>query len=273
MVGQDRYYIRYLFDNDNKPKLRQIAPSATTVVSAIKNDSLDLIVRIKGENYLNRAAERGTLIHNVLQNIIENGDINVNYVNQLITEGKFNKEEANDIWSKIFSLLTHEIFQKKMFHNVLTEQTLFGEIDGCLVAGTMDYYDKDNNILVDWKSGAINELGFHYEMQMSIYAELCKQNYKLTDYPTCMIVCPVAHNTVRKNYASRELVVTDISKKISEFNLLYKYGDWDNKIKTKLLNKKYVNLNNISLDNIAESKQHRLSEIDILLNNIGENNG
>lgn len=270
-VGADRYYIKYSYVN-NKAELISIAPSATTVASAIVNDTLETIVNVQGADFLQRAADRGTVIHEMLNNIIENQSdyVNIEYLNILMDRYRFNSQkDRTNIICKLFSILTHDIFQSKRYNNVLSEHTIIGEIGGLPVAGTMDYYDKENNILVDWKTGVYTSAGYHYTLQMAIYAELCKQEFNLDDYPKCYIVCPKNH-TNRKSFACTEIDVTQdaILEALEGFDTIYKAGDWANKTATNLLSKKYMTNKQTKINGISSAISNKISEIDLLLTNL-----
>ena len=271
-ANDNRYYVKYDYMNEEqKPTIKAIAPSVTTAIGTIKNKELELIINIKGKAFLNRAAERGTIIHNIIDEIIKENKIgiNKNLLNYYFSDNNFNdKTENNELTNKLYSILTHPIFLEDN-SNVVSEKTLFNDIDRRKIAGTMDYYNKETNVLIDWKSGAIPALNFHYKMQLAVYAHLTKLEYDLAEYPITKIVCPKNHKN-RKTLAHSEFILdnAEVPKLIEQFKVIYDVAEWNTQINNDLLKKKYLDTDYVEFDKIAETPKTKVSEIDLLIDSL-----
>lgn len=234
----DIYGTRYYLDKSQDGIIQSVVPSVTTVIDAFRNKGLDIYVNKFGKEELKKKADLGTAIHCCIEDFINGFDITyslfLSYIPNNFNNRYTTKEliEGFEKIARICNYVNKELLNTQS-DNIVTEQCLIGNINDCKVAGTVDYYDKDNNVIIDWKSGYVKELSSHYTLQLAIYSYLVKQKYNLDSYPNAMLVSP--KNTRKQlEYVKYELKFTDekMNRYVNQFVAAYEFGGFGDEEKS-----------------------------------------
>lgn len=145
-------------------------PSVTTIISALGSDYITKWANslgfrhIKYEEELNKYAERGTMIHDLLR-----GEIDQSYTPNIVYKDDMERLEVLGYLTKFRSFLSLYDYE-----TIFCEKTLMSESLG--YAGTIDWLAKINNFLMlnDFKTSKM--VKFTHLLQLGGYNNLLKEN-------------------------------------------------------------------------------------------------
>jgi len=217
--------IRFYCEFDTETgKIGTVAPSVTSVIgSAIQNHFLDNLVKIHGKEWLSIRADIGTAVHALIDNYIRTGEDDIAKLLEVVRfdlgiTRSFERYEERQIIESFAHFITYPAINSPG-PGVLTERSYI-QAEPFPVAGTIDYIDTQNGVLIDFKNGEYKAISNSHKLQLAGYAFLSHD-----EISEARLVCPAKS---LRSYDVREYVMLkgEVLEYQEKFEVIYNLIDW-----------------------------------------------